>query len=96
MFEFVNHESFPEDDWVKELVVLRFEGKYNIGFVRRKDKFGMNWRSMSVGVNQEGKKKYFEAFTADSKAIEGAVKSFLEERSWERKSSKPAESDLPF
>lgn len=83
--EFVSHESFPEDEYTKELVYLCLEGKYRVAYVRKKAKNGgLFWGVGSIGITKKGAKEYFSAFMQDSNFLEQDIKSFLEKRSWEK------------
>ena len=98
--KFVSHESFPQDQYTKELVYLALEDKYRVAYVRKQAKNGgMFWGVPSVGVTKQGGKVYFDAFMQDSSFLEKDIKDFLENRSWEKKSTcvKPMiNDDLPF
>lgn len=82
--EFVSHESFPEDEYIKELVYLCLEGKYRVAYVRKKAKNGgLFWGVPTVGISKNGAKEYFSTFMQDSNFLEQDIKNFLEKRSWE-------------
>lgn len=105
-FDFVSHESYPEDEYTKEAVVLCFEGKYRVTFLRKKlQNGGMFWSEISASVKKNGEKKYLKAFSQDSNFLQDDIKGFLEGRLWEKKgvslaqSSSKSKSDddgLPF
>lgn len=91
--EFVSHESFPEEEFTKELVYLCLDGKYRIAYVRKLAKTGgMFWGVPNVGATRGGKKEFFPAFMQDSNFLEKDIKDFLEKRSWERPSARREES----
>ena len=98
--KFISHESFPQDQYTKELVYLALEDKYRVAYVRKQAKNGgMFWGVPSVGVTKQGNKVYYDAFMQDSSFLEKDIKEFLENRSWEKKSasSRPMNNDdLPF
>ncbi len=82
-FEFISHEEFAEDIYVKEVCILRFEGKYDVAYARKPTKEGgLWWGTASIGVQKDGKKKYFDAFSQDSKNLEKQVRDFLENKGW--------------
>ncbi len=100
-FEFVSHESFPEDEYTKECVYISLEGKYRVGYVRKKiQNGGMFWDVMSAGVTKNGKKQYLKAFMQDSNFLREDIMHFLESRSWEAAGSlrkqEVSENELPF
>lgn len=102
-FEFVKHENYPDDQYIKEACYLAFEGKYRVCYVRKKmQNGGLFWSPISTGVAKNGQKTYLQAFALDSKFLEDDIKAFLEGRSWENRVqgntiSKDAETDgLPF
>lgn len=82
--QFVSHDSFPEDEYTKELVYLCLEGKYRVAYVRKKaSNGGLFWSAVSLGVKRNGQKEYFPAFMQDSNFMEKDIKDFLEKRKWE-------------
>lgn len=92
--EFISHDSFPEDEYTKELVYLCLEGKYRIAYVRKKaGNGGLFWSVASLGVKRNGQKEYFPAFLQDSNFLEKDIKDFLEKRKWEGRAF--ASSSLP-
>ncbi len=94
-FEFVSHESFPEDPYIKELVYLCFDNKYRVAYVRKEAKNGGKyWGQISASISKDGAKKYFDAFMQDSSFLDKDIKTFLENRSWEKKLLQS--DDLPF
>lgn len=97
-FEFVSHESFPEDEYTKEAVILCFERKYRVTYVRKKmQSGGMFWDVISTSVKQWGDKKYLKSFSQDSNFLHEDIKTFLEGRSWEKGGQVAEKSDeLPF
>lgn len=85
--EFISHDSFPEDEYTKELVYLCLETKYRIAYVRKKaSNGGLFWSVASIGATRNGKKEYFPAFLQDSNFLEKDIKTFLDNRSWEGRS----------
>jgi len=84
-FEFVSHESFPEDQYVAEAVVICLDGKYRVTYVRKKTQNGgMFWDVLSSAVTQHGQKKYLKSFSQDSNFLAEDIKHFLESRPWEK------------
>ena len=84
-FEFVNHERFPEDQYIAEAVTLCFDGKYRVTYVRKKmQNGGMFWGEISASVKQNGEKKFLKSFSQDSNFLQDDIKDFLDSRSWEK------------
>lgn len=83
--EFVSHETFPEDEYTKELVYLALEGgKYRVAYVRKSAKNGgLFWSVASVGATRNGQKEFFPTFIQDSNFLEKDIKDFLDKRKWE-------------
>lgn len=82
--EFVSHDSFPEDEYTKELVYLCLDDKYRVAYVRKKaSNGGLFWSVASTGVKRNGQKEYFPAFLQDSNFLEKDIKAFLDARKWE-------------
>lgn len=86
--EFISHDSFPDDEYTKELVYICLEGKYRVAYVRKKSgKGGLFWSAASIGISRNGTKEYFPAFLQDSNFLEKDIKEFLDRRKWENGSS---------
>lgn len=82
--EFVSHEAFSEDEYVKEIVYLCLEGKFRVAYVRKKTASGqLFWGAISAGVRKNGAKEFYPAFLQDSNFLEKDIKTFLEARRWE-------------
>ncbi len=82
--EFVSHEAFPEDQYVKEMVYLLIDQKYRVAYVRKQAKNGGQfWSVPTLGVTKEGVKTYYETFMQDSSFLEKDIKLFLDQRSWQ-------------
>jgi hypothetical protein len=82
--EFISHDSFPEDEYTKEIVYLCLEGKYRIAYVRKAAKNGgLFWSVANVGAMRGGQKEFFPAFLQDSNFLEKDIKDFLDKRKWE-------------
>jgi len=99
-FEYVNgsHENYPQDSYNAESLVLCFDGKYRVTYIRKKMKNGgMFWDVLSASVDHRGEKKYLKAFSQDSNFLAEDIKHFLESRSWEKGGSDAQKIDqLPF
>jgi hypothetical protein len=84
--EFVSHESFPEDQYISELVYLCLDEKYRVAYTRRNSKTGGKfWTVGSIAVTKDGVKNYYEAFLQDSTFLEKDIKTYLDKRLWEKK-----------
>ncbi len=100
--KFVSHESFPDDQYTKEIVYLCLEDKYRVAYIRKAaSNGGMFWSGVSVGATKNGSKKWFPAFMQDSSFLESDIKDFLDKRKWEEQKvnkpqSQPQQNDLPF
>ena len=87
MIEFISHESFPDDNYTKELVYLQIDGK-RFGYIAKASKNGaIFWDEISVSVNLNGEKKYYKAFKFDSQFLRDDILAFLKARSWENKAA---------
>lgn len=100
-FEFVSHEEYPEDEYTKEVVYLCFDGKYRVGYFRKKlQNGGLFWAVPGTSVKKNGSKNNLKAFVVDSNFLNEDVMHFLESRSWENKVNvyqKPENQDgIPF
>lgn len=97
-FDFVSHESFPEDEYTKEAVVLCIEKKHRVTYVRKKMKNGGSfWDVISATVKCHGEKKYLNSYSQDSNFLHEDIKAFLEARSWEKGGQASLKDEsLPF
>lgn len=85
--EFISHTSFPEDEYVKEIVYICLEGKYRVAYLRKKSQSGGEfWSVVTLGIKRGDKREYFPAFVQDSRFLEADIKEFLDKRSWEKSS----------
>lgn len=83
--KFVSSETFPEDEYTKEIVYLCLEDKYRVAYVRKQTKNGaLFWAVATASATKNGKKEYFPGFLQDSNFLERDIKDFLESRSWEK------------
>ncbi len=86
-FEFVqdSHQSFPEDQYSKEVAFFDLNVPVRVAYVRKVNpKGGMFWAPASVGFTKDGAKVYFPAAAQDSKFIEADILNFLNNRKWEK------------
>ncbi len=84
-FEFVSHESYPEDLYIAESTTLCFDKKYRVTYVRKKlQNGGKYWGEISASVSVAGEKKYLKSFSQDSNFLSEDIKAFLENREWEK------------
>ncbi len=99
-FDFINHESYPQDQYIAESVVLCFEKKYRVTYVRKKmQNGGMFWAEISASVTKNGEKKYLKSFSQDSNFLADDIKAFLDNREWEKQGGSIAQEksdNLPF
>ncbi len=85
MIEFISHEAFPDDPYIKELVFLSIDPKCRIAYVHKPMKNGgMFWSPLSCSVLKNQQKKYIDAIELDSNFLKKDILAFLEERSWEK------------
>jgi len=98
LFDFVSHETFPEDEYTQEAVVLCIEGKHRVTYVRKKTKSGgLFWDVLSTAVKSGGEKKYLKSYSQDSNFLHEDIKHFLESRPWEKGGSVAQKcDDVPF
>lgn len=84
-FDFVSHESYPEDEYTKESVVICIDKKHRVTYVRKKMQNGsMFWDVISAGVKKNGEKKFLKAYAQDSSFLHEDIKKFLDDRAWEK------------
>lgn len=100
IFEYVegSHERYPEDQYSIESLVLCFDNKYRVTYIRKKmQNGGMFWDVPSSSVTQNGKKKYLKGFSQDSNFLAEDIKNFLDSRTWEKRGKFVQKDDqLPF
>lgn len=97
-FEFVSHESYPEDKYTAESVVVCVEGKYRVTYVHKiMGNGGRFWDEVSSSVTQHGEKKYLRGWKADSNFLRDDIIAYLEARKWEKKGGYVQKDDqMPF
>lgn len=97
-FDFVSHESYPEDQYISESCTICLEGKHRVTYLRKKMKNGgMFWDVISAGVTHNGQKKFLKAYAPDSNFLRDDIHHFLENRGWEKSAGVAQSSDhLPF
>ncbi len=94
--KFVSHEEFPQDQYTQELVYLCIDDKYRVAYIRKTGKNGGKfWSVPTISVAKDGSKVFYEAFMQDSSFLEKDIKTFLENRPWEKKSVVD-ETEVPF
>jgi len=96
-FKYVNnsHESFPEDQYIKELAYLEFDDKYRVAYVRKSSKNGgLFWDVASLGANKDGSKKYFDTFMQDSSFLEKDIITLLDKKPWSNEVK--SHDEIPF
>lgn len=99
-FKFAGHETFPDDEYTKEVVYLDVKGEeciYRLAYVRKVFRNGgSTWDQVSAGVTQSGKKKYIKGAQSSDNFFEQEVKEFLKNRSWEKVQKSQNSEELPF
>jgi len=84
-FDFVSHESYPEDKFICESAVICVENKYRVVYIRKvMQNGGKFWDEISAAVTQNGEKKYLKSWKADSNFLRDDILAFLDSRSWEK------------
>jgi len=87
LFEFVSHEEFPEDDFIKEVVYFTITSspyQHRVGYVRKIfPTGGMRWDVISASAKKNGKRATLEGYINDSSFVHKDILKFLENRSWE-------------
>lgn len=97
-FEFVSHESYPDDPFIIESAVVCIEGKYRVVYIRKKmQNGGMFWDEISAGVKQGAEKKFLKSWKSDSNFLREDIIAYLDGRKWEKGGSVAQKSDrVPF
>lgn len=84
-FDFVSHESYPEDKFICESAVICVENKYRVVYVRKvMQNGGKFWDEISASVSQNGEKKYLKSWKADSNFLRDDIIAYLDSRAWEK------------
>jgi hypothetical protein len=82
-FEFISHETYPEDEYTREIAIFRLKVPTDVIYCRKKTKDGSYfWTQATVSVTKNGRKEFLDAFAQDSKFLEKDIKSFLENKKW--------------
>lgn len=78
------HKTFPHDEFIKEMVYLIIDGKYQVAYVRKTTRNGnMFWSVPSISVTENNEKVYLDAFIQDSRILENEILEYLKNRKWE-------------
>ena len=84
-FDFVSHESYPEDKFICESAVICLENKFRVVYVRKVTQNGGKfWDEISASVSQNGEKKYLKSWKADSNFLRDDIIAYLDSRAWEK------------
>ncbi len=96
MINFISHENFPDDPYIKEIVYLQVNQDARYGYIRKNTKNGnMFWSPMGCGVMKNGEKKFFDGIELDSNFLKKDILAFLESRSWESSKVAMGRHDFP-
>lgn len=88
MIEFISHEEFPDDPYIKEVAYLCINSGFHYGYIRKQMKNGsLFWAPMGCAVNKNGEKKFFSGIEVDSNFMKKDILAFLDNRPWEDKVS---------
>jgi len=78
-----SYETFPDDQYIKELAYIEFDDKYRVAYVRKTSKNGgLFWDVVSAGATKDGSKKYFDGFMQDSSFLEKDIQALLDSKPW--------------
>jgi hypothetical protein len=81
---FHDYKTFPNDEFIKEMVYLIIDGKYQVGYIRKTTKNGNSfWAPPSISVSENGVKTYYDSFIQDSRILENEILEYLKNRKWE-------------
>ena len=87
MIEFISHEEFPDDPYIKEIIYLSIDPKFRFAYARKLGKNGqMFWGTLSTATTLNGQRKYHDAIMWDSNFFRQDILAFLDARSWENNS----------
>jgi hypothetical protein len=90
MIKFISHESFPDDQYTKEVVYLSIEPQTCLAYVRKPMRNGgFFWSTISSSVMKNGEKKFIQGVEIDSNILKKEILAFLEDRSWEKQKVAP-------
>jgi hypothetical protein len=102
-FDFISHDEYPEDQYIKESVTLCIDKKHRVTYVRKcTQNGGMFWDVISASVRKNGEKKFLRGYAQDSVFLQEDIKHFLENRTWEKSShggtvaQSRSDDELPF
>lgn len=95
MIQFISHEFYPDDQYVKESCTLTVDGAQRFTYVRKISKNGALWWScINASVNFNGKKKYIDSIEWDSNFLAKDIEAFLEARSWDNAYAHRSKADV--
>lgn len=95
MIQFISHEFYPDDQYVKESCTLTVDGTQRFTYVRKMKKDGgLFWSAISTSVNFRGEKKFLHSIEWDSNFLAKDIIAFLEARSWDNASAHRSKADV--
>lgn len=84
-FEFVSHDEFPEDKYVKEAVYICLDGKHRVGYVKKAmQNGGTFWDVISTSGTKNGVRVNLKGYVTDSNFLHEDIMHFLKTRGWEK------------
>jgi hypothetical protein len=84
-FDFVSHDEFPEDKYIKEVVYLCLDGKHRVGYVKKiMQNGGMFWDVISTSATKGESRVNLKGYITDSNFLHEDIMHFLKTRGWEK------------
>ncbi len=99
-FQFAGQESFPDDEYTKEVVYIDVKAedfKVRLAYVRKVMKNGGSfWDVVSAGAMKHGKKEFLKGAQFSDNFLDKEIKDFLKNRGWEKGQKSQNSNELPF
>lgn len=99
-FQFASQESFPDDEYTKEVVYIDVkveDGKLRLAYTRKVMKNGGSfWDVVSAGAMKHGKKEFLKGAQFSDSFLDKEIKEYLKNRSWEKGQKSQSSDELPF
>jgi hypothetical protein len=79
-FELISYEEYPHDMYTKAVAMVRIENRYVVNYCLKVSKSGGHfWAPATIGVTQNGEKKYIQAFFCDSMSEQKMLEKFIKD-----------------
>lgn len=76
-YQLVSYQEFPEDQYTLAVAEILIDNAYTVAYAKKKTKEGFFWAPPTIGVTQNGQKKYFQGYLIESRTREKQILEFI-------------------